>query len=263
MKHSCVSALTLIAVVASLPDAAAQTPTGCNDFLRLRASAEQEATAVRTATEHKAERKEVCTLVQRFAVAEAAAVNFLEVNKTWCGVPDQVVQQAKANHERTLKFRAAICVEIPAASSQDSSVSKTPSAALAKDVARMRVPLKSDGGIFVVPVQINGAITLNFAVDSGAADVTVPADVFSTLRRTGTINSSDMIGEQTYALADGSQTQSLTFNIRSLKVGGKFVENIRGSVQSSQGSLLLGQSFLERFKSWSIDNKTHELVLEP
>jgi hypothetical protein len=50
------------------------------------------------------------------------------------------------------------------------------------------LPLKKDGGTFVVPVQINGAITLNFTIDSGAADVSVPADVFSTLTRTGTIS---------------------------------------------------------------------------
>jgi predicted aspartyl protease len=58
-------------------------------------------------------------------------------------------------------------------------------------------PLKKEGGTFVVPVQINGAITLDFTVDSGAADVSVPADVFSTLARTGTIRNSDIIGEET------------------------------------------------------------------
>jgi predicted aspartyl protease len=66
------------------------------------------------------------------------------------------------------------------------------------------VPLKKiPGGIFLVPVQINGAITLDFMVDSGASDVTVPADVFSTLMRAATIKSTDQIGEATYGLADG------------------------------------------------------------
>jgi clan AA aspartic protease (TIGR02281 family) len=123
--------------------------------------------------------------------------------------------------------------------------------------------LKKEGGTFVVPVQINGAITLDFTLDSGAADVSVPADVFSTLARTGTIRDTDIIGEQTYALADGSKSQSVTFTIRSLKVGGRVVENVTGSVAPAQGSLLLGQSFLERFKTWSIDNVKHVLILEP
>jgi clan AA aspartic protease (TIGR02281 family) len=116
------------------------------------------------------------------------------------------------------------------------------------------VSLKRAGGTFVVPVQINGAITLDFTVDSGAADVSVPADVFSTLARTGTISNSDITGEQTYVLADGSTDKSVTFTIRSLRVGNRVVENVRGSVAPYQGSRLLGQSFLERFKSWSIDN---------
>ena len=115
--------------------------------------------------------------------------------------------------------------------------------------SRVEVPLKKEGGTFVVPVQINGAITLDFTVDSGAADVSVPADVFSTLARTGTIRNSDIIGEETYKLADGSTHRAMTFTIRSLKVGDRVVEGVRGSVASSQGSLLLGQSFLERFRS--------------
>jgi clan AA aspartic protease (TIGR02281 family) len=125
------------------------------------------------------------------------------------------------------------------------------------------VALKKVGGTFVVPVEINGALTLDFTIDSGAADVTVPLDVYSTLMRKGTIKDSDVIGEQTYVLADGSTRQSITFVIRSLKVGDIVVENVTGSVGPMQGSLLLGQSFLERFKSWSIDNARHVLVLEP
>ena len=48
------------------------------------------------------------------------------------------------------------------------------------NTTRIEIPLKSLGGTFVVPVFINGAITLNFVVDSGAADVSVPADVVGT-----------------------------------------------------------------------------------
>jgi clan AA aspartic protease (TIGR02281 family) len=128
--------------------------------------------------------------------------------------------------------------------------------------SRMGVALKKDGGIFVVPVEINGAITLDFGVDSGASVVTVPADVFSTLTRTGTIKDTDIIGETKMALADGSTSQSFTFTIRSLKVGNNVVQNVRASVTPARGDLLLGQSFLERFKSWSINNTNHELVLE-
>ena len=124
------------------------------------------------------------------------------------------------------------------------------------------VPMQSEGGVYVVPVLINSAITLNFIIDSGAADVTIPADVVMTLVRTGTLKDSDFLGEKTYVLADGSKVPSQTFRIRSLKVGDKVLENVIGSVATVKGSLLLGQSFLGRFKSWSLDNTKHALVFE-
>ena len=68
------------------------------------------------------------------------------------------------------------------------------------NAARIEVPLKPLGGTFVVPVFINGAITLNFVVDSGASDVSVPADVVGTLIRAGTIEKSDITGKQKYCL---------------------------------------------------------------
>jgi len=124
------------------------------------------------------------------------------------------------------------------------------------------VPMTNIGGTYAVPVLINNAITLNFVIDSGASDVSIPADVVMTLIRTGTLSNSDFIGTQIYRLADGSTTPSRTFRIRSLKVGERIVENVMGSVASVRGELLLGQSFLRRFKSWSIDNTKHALVLE-
>jgi clan AA aspartic protease (TIGR02281 family) len=123
------------------------------------------------------------------------------------------------------------------------------------------IPLSVQGGTFVIPVLINGQITLNFTIDSGAADVTIPADVVSTLMRTGTIRKSDFIGQKTYVLADGSTTPSVTFSIRSLKVGNHVLENVKASIASARADLLLGQSFLRRFNSWSIDNKRQVLLL--
>jgi predicted aspartyl protease len=123
------------------------------------------------------------------------------------------------------------------------------------------IPLQRQGGTFVVPVQINKAITLNFIVDSGAADVSIPSDVVSTLIRTGTLQETDFIGKQNYKLADGSTIPSPTFRIRSLTVNKIEIGNVKARIASAAGELLLGQSFLSRFKSWSIDNGRQALVL--
>jgi clan AA aspartic protease (TIGR02281 family) len=124
------------------------------------------------------------------------------------------------------------------------------------------VPMVSDGGgTFAVPVTINNQLTLKFVVDSGASDVSIPTDVVSTLVRTGTISDADFLGSQTYKLADGSTVPSQRFQIRSLKVGSRTLENVTASIAPIAGQLLLGQSFLRRFESWSIDNGRSALIL--
>ena len=124
------------------------------------------------------------------------------------------------------------------------------------------VMLKRDGENFAVPVTINNTITLDFLVDSGASDVSIPADVILTLIRAGTIQSSDFVGTRTYRLADGSTVPSATLIIHKLKVGDREVENVMASISDVKASLLLGQSFFHAFNSWSIDNRRGALILK-
>jgi hypothetical protein len=123
------------------------------------------------------------------------------------------------------------------------------------------IRMEEDGGVYVVPVRFNDTITLNAIVDSGAADVSIPADIVLTLMRTKTISQQDFLGQQTYVLADGSKVPSQQFRIRSLKVGDKTVENVVASIASVNATILLGQSFLRKFKAWSVDNEQHTLIL--
>jgi clan AA aspartic protease (TIGR02281 family) len=122
------------------------------------------------------------------------------------------------------------------------------------------IPLIYEHGTFRVPVHINDQITLDFLLDSGASDVSIPADVFSTLVRTGTVLKSDFIDTQEYELADGTTRSSKRFRIRSLRVGDVELRNVIASVSPAEGNLLLGQSFLSRMKTWSIDNERRLLT---
>ena len=124
------------------------------------------------------------------------------------------------------------------------------------------VPMVRQGGVFSIPVTINGKMSLHFTIDSGAAHVSIPADVVSKLMQTGTLTNADILGTKKYKLADGRAVDQRAFRIRSLQVGNKIVENVVGTEAAAQSPLLLGQSFLTRFKSWSIDNQTHALALE-
>jgi peptidoglycan hydrolase-like protein with peptidoglycan-binding domain len=127
---------------------------------------------------------------------------------------------------------------------------------------REEIPLSPSGNVLLVPVRINGAITLPFILDSGAADVQIPADVAGTLRRAGTISEEDFIGSQVYVLADGSKLSGEQFKLRELKLGDHLVHNVVASTGPAKGDLLLGQSFLSRFGTWAIDNRRRVLILQ-
>jgi hypothetical protein len=64
---------------------------------------------------------------------------------------------------------------------------------LSEFVRGLAIYVLAEGGTFFVPVTVNGTMTLDFSVDSGMAEVTIPADVFATLRRTGTIAEADLL----------------------------------------------------------------------
>jgi predicted aspartyl protease len=152
------------------------------------------------------------------------------------------------------------CLIAVAASSQAQD-RMTESVELGVPAAGQEVRLERDGGTYRVPVIINGAITLKFILDSGASDVLIPADVFLTLLRTGTVSESDFLGSQTYSLADGSKLKGARFIIRELKVGGYVATNVVASVGPVSGDLLLGLSFLSKFGAVTLDNERHVLIL--
>jgi clan AA aspartic protease (TIGR02281 family) len=124
------------------------------------------------------------------------------------------------------------------------------------------IPLSRRDGTFIVSAVLNGSLPLDFYLDSGAADVSVPAHAFEALKRAGSIRPEDISGSETYRMANGQPNKSTLFLIRSLKVGPVTLENVRASVSDYGGPALLGMSFLGRFASWSVDNQRSVLVLK-
>ena len=115
--------------------------------------------------------------------------------------------------------------------------------------------------MYEVPVEVNGAITLNFILDTGASEVNIPADVALTLYRAGTIRESDFLPGQTYRLADGSLLKSSRFLLQSLKIGKNRIANVPASIGNTTSPLLLGQSFLERLGAWGVDSQKQVLTI--
>jgi hypothetical protein len=114
-------ALLMVLPILAVADRAAwaqfgppQAPQGapasqCNSFPALAADAQKKGAAVGAAIKAKVDRKQICTLMTTFVAAETKVIKFLDDNKVWCGVPEQVITVSKTNHEKSLKFRTEAC----------------------------------------------------------------------------------------------------------------------------------------------------------
>jgi hypothetical protein len=114
-------ALAVFAPGGGVYTASAQmAPPVCGQFQTLQMDTQNKASAAQVAMKAKADRKEICNRLTTFVSAESALIKFLVDNKTWCGVPDQVITVSKTNHEKAMKFRDMAC-------SQDTAQPKAPS----------------------------------------------------------------------------------------------------------------------------------------
>ena len=124
------------------------------------------------------------------------------------------------------------------------------------------IELQPDHGTLAVPVVVNETLNLHFVVDSGASTVTIPADVARALIQKGKIKPSDRLGFREFRLADGSHARAEMIVLRSLRVGDRELKDVTASITPVGSPLLLGQTFLKRFKSWSVDNHKRVLMLQ-
>ena len=124
----------------------------------------------------------------------------------------------------------------------------------------LRVPLHGQGGTPHTMIGIDGVCCFAFTVDSGAADVAVSADIFRAMYKGGHITDDSLIDVKRYQTANGV-IEGLRFRMPPMQIGGHTVYGVIGSVSKGSSNMLLGQSFLRKFRFWAIDNATGTLVL--
>ena len=124
------------------------------------------------------------------------------------------------------------------------------------------IPLIESGGVYEVPVLVNGVLKINFIIDSGASDVAISPDVALTLVRTGTINDADWLPGANYRFADGSTAKSERFKLRTLRIGNRTLNSVSCFIGNSIHALmLLGQSALKRLGGYRVDYGKGLLIL--
>jgi clan AA aspartic protease (TIGR02281 family) len=166
-----------------------------------------------------------------------------------------IMRLAATVHDKSLRLmfgNLVVALTEPAASP----------AARAEDApGSAEIALENDGQGYSVPVRINGALTVKFIVDSGASVVALPSDLVDTLTKSGAIAPSDSLGREVYVTADGRKHKGTRMMLRELDVGGHIVTNVMANVGPAHTQPLLGQTFLAKFKSWTLDNRRHVLII--
>jgi clan AA aspartic protease (TIGR02281 family) len=177
-------------------------------------------------------------------------------NEFGAGVPKNLAEALRL-------YRQAAALGHPAGKQSAERLSaKTTPTTPTVSVSTLTVPLRRmPNGLFLVPALLNEAVEAEFIVDSGASVIALPENAVAALRNSGKLAESEFTGVQRIKVANGAVIQSKTFTLRSLSVNGRFLPNIQAAVIPSGSTPLLGQSFLARFSSWSIDNDRHALVL--
>jgi len=140
-----------------------------------------------------------------------------------------------------------------AAGSSDATLAPQPGQTLVKG--------EPVGGLLAVPVSLDGAPETRFMIDSGASAISISTEDARPYFKQGLIKPGDYRGTGFATLADGSRVMAQGYNLRSVRVGDREVANVIVLIHPGQGPRLLGQSFLKRFKSWSVDNGHKVLVL--
>ena len=134
-------------------------------------------------------------------------------------------------------------------------------AASAAPARASEVALGESGGIYTVPGQVNRSVMLQFLVDPGSAVVVIPRAALSQLVANGTVSEDDVVGVSIAELADRSLYQTARIRLRELRVGNEVARDVIAAVSPGLSHPLLGQTFLRRFASVTIDNQRRTLIL--
>jgi hypothetical protein len=86
------------------------------EFPPIRDAAQRDGGAIKTASDRKASREEICTLFTKFVATESRMLKFLETNQKICGVPPDAIKTVRGQHAKSQQIRKQVCAAGPAPS---------------------------------------------------------------------------------------------------------------------------------------------------
>jgi hypothetical protein len=137
-------------------------------------------------------------------------------------------------------------------------------APLAPPGTAAQVPLGSDSHGFVVTALVGGRIPVRLLVraDGYPRTVHLPVVVVALMSRRGMLGPTEVMGVTKITLPDGRTAKTLIFKIKTLRVGTVQMNDVVATFSFLPGEGILGQTFLHRLKSWSVDDAQQSLVMQ-
>lgn len=122
-------------------------------------------------------------------------------------------------------------------------------------VSSFDIPFREEGGVKLVPVEING-MKLDMIFDTGCATTLISMAEASYLYSKGLLSDEDILGVGNSQVADGRIIKNTVINLKKVVLGDQLVfYNVQASVSENlQAPLLLGNEVLNRVASYTIDN---------
>lgn len=118
----------------------------------------------------------------------------------------------------------------------------------------IEIRLRKEGGVFFVPIKIDGLPEIPFVVDSGASEIALTDDIFRVLIRTGAIKKADFLKHGQMSIADGTVVNVRRIRVHTVEIGGRSIEGLEAVILPSTATApLLGQNFFKRVEPWNID----------
>jgi aspartyl protease family protein len=124
------------------------------------------------------------------------------------------------------------------------------------------VKMRKEGGIYVVPIKINGQ-ELDFIFDTGASTISISSLEATMLYKNGRLLEDDFLGEGQFVDATGNVSSAAIFNLREVQIGNRRVTDVKAIVvDNAEAPVLLGQSALEKFGNFKIDYGRMVVIFE-
>ena len=125
------------------------------------------------------------------------------------------------------------------------------------------VPItRKAGGTFNVDCSVNG-LALNMIFDTGASDVCISKVEADFMLKNNYLSMSDIKGKQYYQTADGGISEGTVITLKEVRIGDAVLHNVDASVVKSQKApLLLGESVLQKFGTFTVDNINSKLIIK-